>query len=594
MTQEDQHSTSKPEGEAKATASIDIGALRKAQEARDIEMAQKKAEAQRDSEAKQQAESNIDVREALLADLKKAQDDMDALKATRIEERMARAESLRQSQTDKEAALKEAQDDLNNTRDALEEIKEFIAGKDESDIAPEVKDAIAQLESDMRDVASRKQAMDNELTAIESEFVSDEQIQRYSELLAQMDSLNSKVSEIEANSYVIDRLIESARNEDQLRDIVVREALGGMKRSQEQVKVMSQVVQMFLTEEFKIRGLDKIKEGDQSMQNLVRVIVSRVSASFARSDLDRDTSKDEWVGIFLRNLVGKFGTMEGTARIIPLASGGRTLDKESVNHDVIADYIRGHLGTINYLRAASSGLKTCHDDVLGSSFGMSDFDYLESEMRHHKLSGYAGGAMVPNELDEHAKAKVQEEFMNNMRAFEDLERNMIDTEKQQLEAQISGLESEMQQSAEIIAQYRSALELIDDARGRGVRSVEDARDALGHISEEIEAVTNLQSQLKIANDNLGTLGRLQFIKRGDLNKEIARIQTDLNGRRSDTSQRDFLASVIQAYEQLDNLNRAGSIVRVQDRHNKAKRMLDSKKTRADELNHALIANGGRS
>lgn len=455
-----------------------------------------------------------------------------------------------------------------------------LTGREEKDIAEEVKAALKQVQEKKAAIGGALQGLTQELGTMKAESVSDVQIQRYQELLKKMDELNAQVADIEANPYMIERLFAEAKAENEMRDNVVREAVGGVWRQPKETEIMSQVVQRFLTEEFETRGFDEIKdpkEREKAMREFAQAVASQVGggADHGPNDFAR-LKKDERVGILLKNLVGKYGTMAGTEGFLGIASGGRKFDSSPQNDEVIGDYIRQHLGTINYLRANSSGLKTYQDAILGRRFGEYDRKSFDQNMYKYGLSAYEGNAIVSRDADENIKNKTQAEFQKNMKEAQDWEKATVEEEKGQLNAEISEAETEVQRIQNIFSDAKSASEFTEQARRENIYSASEAQRRLAEING---AIANLESRRSKAEEELNKLGALSFGRKKELRNEISRIDHELTGYNGKREQKDYLDKLVKAYE-------TGSPWKIEDELRKAQQNLNVKKNRLAELNKA--------
>ena len=567
--------------ETKAMSIEELKAVQARKDAETVEAKrQKEAEGQHQKELEARTEADIEPRESALAELKMSQAEIDELKAARIEEKIANSEKLKESQAAKEAELQKTQDDFNQIENQLAEIQALTEGREEKDIAEEVKAALKQVQEKKTAIGGALQGLTQELGAMKAESVSDVQVQRYQELLKKMDELNAQVADIEANPHMIERLFAEAKTENEMRDNVVREAVGGVWRQPKETEIMSQVVQRFLTEEFEVRGFDEIKdpkEREKAMREFAQAVASQAGggADHGPNDFAR-LKKDERVGILLKNLVGKYGTMAGTEGFLGIASGGQKFDGSPQNDEVVGNYIRQHLGTINYLRANSSGLKTYSEAILGRRFGEYDRKSFDQNMYKYGLTAYEGNAIVPRDSDKNTTDKTQTEFQKNMKEVQDWEQAAVEEEKTQLNAEISEAETEVQRIQNIFADAKSAKDFTEQARRENIYSANEAQRRLAEINGTI---ANLESRRTKAEEELNKLGTLSFGRKKEFRNEISRIDHELTGYNGKREQKDYLDKLVKAYE-------TGSPWKIEDELRKAQQNLNVKKNRLAELNKA--------
>lgn len=568
------------------TKTMSIEELKAAQAKKDAETAetkrQKEAEEQHERELKERTESDIEPRESGLAELKLSQTEIDKLKEARIEERITNSEKLKESQTAKETELQKTQDEFNQIDNQLGEIKSLIEGREEKDIAEEIKIALNQVQEKKTGVEKTLQGLSKDLEMMKAESVSDVQIQRYQELLKRMDELNAQVADIEANPYMIERLFAEAKAENEMRDNVVREAMGGTWRQPKESEIMSQVVQKFLTEEFEARGFDQIKdpkEREKAMREFTQEVASQAGggADHGPMDLAR-LKKDERVGLVLKNLVGKYGTMAGTEGFLAIASGGRKFDGRPQDDAIVGNYIRQHLGTLNYLRANSSGLKTYHDAILGHRFGEHDWKSFDGNMYKYGLTAYEGNTIVSHDADKTTKDKTQAEFQKNAKEIQDWEKAAVEQEKAGLTAEIAEAEQGVQKLKDSLSEAEKAKDVTEGARRDNIYSENEAKRQFENVDKE---VTNLETRRAKAEEELNKLGTLSFGKKKELRNEISRIDYELTGYNGKREQKERLEKVLEAYK-------VGSPYKTEDELGKAQQKLNEKKNRLAALSKAQV------
>lgn len=233
-----------------------------------------------------------------------------------------------------------------------------------------------------------------------------------------------------------------AKFENDLRDDVVESAIMGIERNEKEKEVIAQVVQRFLTEEFKIQGFNKIedsKERGRVMQEFIEDIIFQVQI---RTDYEPDYKMDlysdkigEKVGNLLKNLVGKNKTIADAEKFFVIASGGR-------NDIIVSDYIRQHLGTLNFLRANSFEFKVYPDPILGERFNFFLWKSFEEKIKKYWLIADVNKAIVPCDADEELKKKIEVEFQKHKKEAQDWEKTIIEKEKAKLKTEIKEVEKE--------------------------------------------------------------------------------------------------------------------------------------------------------
>lgn len=505
------------------------------------EARQREAEEQREGELREQAEEDIGPRGEILAELQMIQAEIDELRETRIDERIADSEKLRESQVAKEEELHKTQERFDQIADQLTEIQALMEGREEEDIAEEVKIAFNQVQEQKNHLEEVLQGLTRDLEMVEAESVSEVQTQRYQELLEKMDELNTQVADIEANPYVIERLFDEAKSEDDMRERVVREAMSGTygDRGPKQTEIQSQVVQRFLTEEFDARGINQIedpKEREEAMREFTQAVASGVGGGADSRHYQEyyTMGQNEKVGILLKNLVGKHGNMAGTEFFMKMASG----DIE------VGDYIRRHLGTINYLRANSSS------SALGGRFVKDRWKEFDDKMYGYGLTSAEGEAIVDPEVEQATRDEMQAEFQRQVeeiqaweKAVKEKEKAAKDKAKEQLTVEITEMEEEVRRLEDRSLAHDRATDKIRQLMGAyGFEDETRAKEMFEQVSNE---VSDLESQRTKAEEELKKLGVFAFRKKRELRDEVARIDSQISNKQP---KKDDLEEALAVYE----------------------------------------------
>ncbi len=568
-----------PEQEKTEPETLSLEELRAAQARKDAETVETKreqeAEEQHQKELQARAKEDIAPRESALAGLRSSQSEVDRLRAYHIEERIANSEKLRESQTAKEAELQKAQGEFGQIERQLTEIQSLMASREEREIAEEVKGAFKQAQGKKSEVEKILRELTQELETMKAESISDVQIQRYQKLLEGMGDLNAQVADIEANPYMIERLFAEAKAENEMRDNVVECAMWGVRRDPKETEIMSQVVQSFLTEEFEARGFNKIKdpkERERAMREVTQAVASQAGGGAESGPLSlAGLKRDEYVGVLLKNLVGKHGTMAGTAGFLGLASGDREFGGSPQNDAAVGDYIRQHLGTLNFLRASASGLTFSRDTILGQRFSKDSRRSFDQDMGRYELNAYEGSAIVSRDADKNTKDRAQAQFRKDMKAIQDWEKATIEQEKAQLNAEIFKVAAEAQELQVKLSEAKDANVFIEQALRGNIYSENEAQRRLAEVNNTI---ANLEPRRAQAEEELNELGALSFRRKKELRNEILRIDHELTGY---NGEKDYLGKLVKSYK-------TGSPWKVEDELIKAQQNLIVKKNRLDYLN----------
>ena len=512
---------------------VDLQKLKLAQTKKDQEtsliLQQKQAEEEIQKNLQAKALIDLKSRDAILEELKSLQSEVEQLRAQRIEERINNAEKLKADKATKAEELSKTSSELAEADSELEKIKEIIGDKKEDELALEIIEALKQIELVKSEIEKKLTELTEEIKNIEAELISEEQINRYKDILKRMEELNAKIDEIESNPYLIEKLMEEASSEDALRQLVVDAVLSKIETEKKQTReIFSQLVQIFLTEEFKFREFDKIKdqtEKEEEMKKLIQAILSSLNApaddkpqklKYRDSSTPREQQQYS-IGMVLKVLTGRFGTIGG----LNIAMYSASAERDNITNE----YIKSYLGVLNYLRAISFTLKSDRsiDYFLNNSvrLGKDAWKSCDQQLYVRKLNVLPDGPLTSIDASDAERKKIQEKFdadskkINKMeQEFIIQENNRIEKRKKPIEERIEAIKKEMTDLESFLAEAKNQLEQY--------KKIQE------EILEKEKEIEELKSKIKLAGDKLVRQGFFAFSEKSYLKSRIKTIELQIS------------------------------------------------------------------
>jgi DNA repair exonuclease SbcCD ATPase subunit len=432
-------------------------------------------------------------------------------------------------------------------------------------------------------------------------LVSEEEKQEYENTQERLEEINKKIAEIESNPYVIELLLEEAKSEDEIRRKVIFAATSSRTWQYPKAEeIIKRIIQRFLTEEFKARDFDNIK--DPKMKEFAFLITSILRQADDTTYHQIKSLKDgERVGILLKNLIGRQGTIEATIYRIADAVGLYEYNPDNPKKeeiDTLKKYIKHHLGTLNFLRAVSFALDPYYGEnfwgqyraPFNPKYWERGFDQPLSSLRF-EVKG--DGPIIPNDADEETKRKIRIEYVSTQ--IEILQWQIEETQKEieSLNRKIGDTERKLQELEEVLSEAKGAEKFVKQVREGSVPGLESLRSripssidkAIEFLDNEIQAIENkirrisklgeeiqeLESQLEKKEKESSKIGWLKgiFIKRSrdrkqQLTEEIEGIKRDIKRTRDELEKLGDLEDLEKQKENLEKLKKAFSILKEKD------------------------------
>jgi len=269
------------------------------------------------------------------------------------------------------------------------------------------------------------------------------------------------------------------------------------------------------------------------------------SGNISEKDQGAEDKRNAYAGLLLKNLVGNYGTVEGTKYLMSTASGGK-----------MNEYVEQHLGTLNHLRANTLGLDTYRDNVMGYRFREEDWRSFDSEMAEYGVKVHEGGALVPRDADKSVKDKAQAEFQKKKGETEEWEAAQVEVEKTQLSESIKALEDEVSELEQKKERTEDAWKMM--SRAQDEMYIFDQKDAQAKLDEVNKEVENLEANQVLTKAELQGLGFFSWGRKKKLSEQIVTRELQLN--KADTGARGrqrYLEQLVKANDVFNERDRDG-------------------------------------
>jgi chromosome segregation ATPase len=519
------------------------------------------------------------------------------LQKTGIEEIIANSGSLieRKRALEKEKQAVEAEQNENNRW--IEELYSLTRGREK--LAPEVIEAVNKANKKRKEIEDRLRELTAELKKIELP-VTEDQIQRYQELLERKASLENELNNIAS----IPEVRELLNIENEIKNRIVNEALKGAPEHPVAKEVLTEVAQRFLAEEFEIRGFNKIanpEEREKAMREFAEGVISTASLEpnsyLALNQSALKTSQN--VGELLRWLVGK--TQTELVILLKLASKideSSTKVKDLVSEksgeggegEELINYTYRHLGSLNLLFAKVSGLRLYEDTVFnGAFFNQSEiwFKGARKLLSSREFKGRIGvlgggvqwGPLIPTMAREEWRESIlKAEFQENKRQAENKAREMAQEERRQLQDSIKRYEEGINRLNQRLSSELSRLEkerTIIEAAAREEK-IYDLDSAYLKLQEVNESIRRLEQDLSRWQGEFKTTSKIRIFRRRDIKELISEINQTIY---TNKAQENRLRELINAYNLVDTMQKP-----IQQEIEEAREKLSQARNRLEQLN----------
>lgn len=461
----------------------------------EAQVVEERTKVERIAKNKERAPKDYEARETAIEGLNLSRQELDTLKASKIDERIQNAEQLKQGEAAKARELEERQAEFAEIQEHLQAIEQLVVGKALSKIAPEVQTALAHTQQESLRAKQLTQEVLGALEKIKSDQVSVSQIEDYKALQARIEALRVEVMVLEENPFVIDRLFEEATTENEIRDSVVNR-VGYAVRDGARRDFDKMLAQTFLTEEFAARGFDKITDPEKrkkSMQGLAQSLyVTAGGEADETSQNHHNLDSDEKLGVVLKNLTGRYGHAHGTVGMFK-GAGGTAFTK---------DLIGRHLGSLNLIRSYSLGAGRYSEEITTRRFDQNEWNSLASDVSQYGFTTNENGAILPKNADPATRESIETAFEAKKAEAEKIAEKLAAEEKEEIGREILRLTTRIEKTQLALAESETARATLKPlSQGTfGERNYSSEREK---ILGEINRAEGLIPGLKFEQERLG-------------------------------------------------------------------------------------------
>ncbi len=559
-----------------------IEELRAAQEAHlaQIQAEREQAEREAEEEKRLRVQAREDYveggRQETLDQIKQTRAEADQMEAENIRERQAQAEKLRGDAAEKREALDNLTAQFAAARERVKEVGDIIKGVPEDEVLPEVRESFDTAQREHLTLIVQAQHLEGEISKLEDQIPSVEQVQKYEGLLTKLAELDDRMAQIESNPALVELIMREAKSEDEQRDKVVHAALAeasrqsyGSRREDRRARDLGEVVaQTFISEVLASSGLDEIKDPAER-QRRVYVILSEMFAGVATAnksfgfesiarERDFDKQHNMYNGLVLLNLLGGHGTLGGTLGFMRFAEKGVRLgqvEDHTQDHIYNARAVSKHINSLNLLRAYSQGLKGhrhLDEFIPGFAGWQNDFDRQVGGGGEQGIDAWSDKPIVPRSAPEAEKTRIRERFEAEKKKAEELEVTLKQEEEKAKEAAIQNLETQIAKIDEGVRLYEEAVR-INQGKPLEYQNLVDREGGIPGLREEQE---RLEREIANLEEDLSHLGLFARGEKRDLREKIDHKRTRYNYLRTNIPQFEEQAATIR--EALTFLNKQGA------------------------------------
>lgn len=310
---------------------LSIGELREIQEKHSDEIKEserKKAEElERKGAAPKKMEKRFDVNE----EIKQIQRQIEKIESGDFNKRIEDAEKIKGNILEKEAELKQTEAELNNIQERIEKIKEFT--ENQPSLADEVQKEIKATNNKFNEINRKINSLTKEINELHAFKVSKEEINKYQDLLKQIQGLNDELLEIEQDPYVVELMEKEINSKEQAINEVVSTALqkSGTGEGERKNIIMlednkttyntreefiKKICIQFIKDEIELKGIDKIRDHSKRI-DAIKFLCTNLKLGMLKENIEK-IARDEYsntdeknirlAGYALLSIIGKVGT----------------------------------------------------------------------------------------------------------------------------------------------------------------------------------------------------------------------------------------------------------------------------------------------
>lgn len=512
----------------------------------------------RQANLKVKAGQDYGVRTDFMNQLKEIEAGIEEAHANQILERMAQADTLRDSQKSKQAELDGYDKVYVAAQEALSRIEKLISEADpEKGVSHQTEEVYEIVKKEYDEVVKNQADIIAEIEQINNQLISDETLAKYNALVESQLKLKDELEALEENPELVEILVSETKNENELRQKLKQKAIFEVARngSPERQDFVEKIVDQFLTEEFEARGIDNIKNHTQKKLEM-DAIVNGIMEGFNIDNIEVlihgyqipnfDDKKDKiYAGKLLQNLIGGYGTGNGTTDFAEWTISGINTGKVDYvkSQKSIASAIKIHLGTFNFIRANAIGFgQTDFGNKItvgfeNSQYGGNIWPSLENKLRETRelKIDYNQGPILPIDATPAQENKIKKEYEANLKAAQELVQVVKEKKEKARLDRITQIENEIQQIKDMEKKIEEIDAQLNDWGELAPKMKKyDEMSALRRVVEE-QISTNEASLLKAGWQSVNYKGKLNNTLT-DLKARLKAYKTTIDILDKDTAQ----------------------------------------------------------
>lgn len=577
-----------------------IEELRAVQERQDAKLATKREEEARLAKEKLERQRKIQMsiagRDILYGELKEIEERKRELGGEGLASRIKKIENTALELRDKEGALNNLRESLTSATERLKAIREIVKGREEGEIAEDVKTELEKAEKQCASLAGDIEQMEKKTKEIESLTVPEGTAEEFRNLLIRSAELGEKIVALEDIKEVRDKLFDEALTENVARkriaSILVEKMRGGYIPSEIRQLYVTNLTNIYLSNE--LRGLSDedrakalngiactIRNADPTVIDTTKILREHLA--------NRELLPYYDMANTLIMFSGRYESYLNSPRMLGALKnrpGGNLQYDSRYVHEVekiAKEELAKHADTYNYVLAASRAtedygllfhsrqvLSEVRDGLYGvvlsdrSPFVPSNITEQEAvdigRAYRRYFSMMAEGVLeiidktlkTNNSLKERLTSELNE-LQNRLKRIEEL-KERYESLKSENEGR-NRYEEETaikRKIADLKEQRRKADELLNDAnmfsRGRRKRDLENIQTQLDNAQKELETFNGVFAELDKANEDYNaTIGEKSTLGNKVIEKESAIRSCDAEVA-SLTSAREKLLSKVAILE----------------------------------------------
>lgn len=472
---------------------------------RELTSAEKTKSDQEKQDKSKITQKKYQKRLATIKEANQTQTEIDQFEERRIQERIAKAQQLKESAPAKQAAVEELGRELKSVEERLTALQQLTKGVLPEMISPELRDALASARKKIEEKEVAITQIRNELE--QAETVTDEEITRYQQLIEDLDNLNQRIDEISSDPELVKIIYEEAKNESEMRDRLINQALyvstaQQIQRNPERDNFLKILCEKFISEELEAQGVNSIEEPAKRASKIKQVMEGlmfglNLHAQEAeiniKNRLTNDNRESVLAGRALRNFIGALGTVDGCITWLSDISGG--IERHQLPGFNYAEYpidlncgVERHLGSLNMMRAYMNGLKTHRTQVLGYNTSMSGIDNRQNFNQQLSFRAELNGPILLRNAKPIQITQIKQDYEMHFKQAQALEIQLTERAEAEKQQKNTELSRKLAEISEQLKKIRIAERLITEQQA----TYKNVRDLERELEQQREAVKQVQ------------------------------------------------------------------------------------------------------